>query len=73
MRVIVKYELELDDETFYEMEKVLLNNGYEDWKRDLSKDEWIRFVIEKYEETVEYLSCNNNDLEKAFIDMTHDF
>lgn len=73
MRVTVKYELELDDETFYEMEKVLLNNGCKNWKRDLSKDEWIRFVIENYEKTEEYLSCNNNDLEKAYIDMTYDF
>ena len=65
--------LELEDEKFDEMEKILLNDGYKNYKENWAEDEWTRFVIKTYEDTNRYLNCNKGNLEAAYNDMKYDF
>ena len=69
----VTITLTLEDEKFNEMETILLNNGYKRLKKEKSESEWIRFVIEMYEDTEPYLEHNNGNLEEAYNDMIYDF
>lgn len=64
--------LELEDEKFNEMEKILLNDSYEKCKESWTDEQWTRFVIETYEDTELYLDCNDGDLEKAYKDRIYD-
>lgn len=66
-RVIIT--LELEDDKFEEMEKVLLNNGC---PKDRIEN-WDAHVINTYYETERYLECNGGDLSRAYRDMIYDF
>ena len=65
--------LELEDEKFNEMEKILLTHGCKTCKENFTEDQWTRYVIENYEDTEAYLDCHNGDLEMAYLDMINDF
>ena len=61
--------LELEDDKFEEMERVLLNNRC---SKDNHKN-WDAHVIETYNKTISYLECNGGDLNRAYRDMIYDF
>ena len=61
--------LELEDEKYNAMEIIMINRGC---KKNNYKN-WEQNVIETYYKAETYLECNNNDLEKAYIDMLYDF
>lgn len=65
--------LELEDEKFDEMEKILLNDSYKKCKEDWTDEQWTQFVIETYMDTEPYLDCHNGNLEVAYEDMRYDF
>lgn len=66
-RVIIT--LELEDDKFEEMEKILINDG-------VSKgmiENWDAYVINTYNKTERYLECNGGNLLRAYRDMIYDF
>ena len=68
----VTITLELEDDKFAEMERIILKHGYKSFKEKASEAEWVRFVIETYENTEPYLDCNDGELEEAYYDMRYD-
>ena len=68
-RVIIT--LELEDEKFDAMEKILLRRGIN--RNAVNAEEWDKFVIEQYNRTEPYLECWDGNLEKAYEDMIFDF
>lgn len=64
--------LELEDEKFNEMEKVLIKNGMR--KEDFeTAEQWDGFVIREYNKTETYLVLYDGNLEEAYTDMIYDF
>ena len=68
----VTITLSLEDDKFNEMEKILLDNGSKNFKKSVSENDWIRYVIETYEDTKSYLDYHKGNLEEAYKDMLSD-
>lgn len=70
----VTITLNLEDDKFESMEKILLKHGDYD-KDDVTEEMWVRYVIETYEKVKPYLdlSCNHGNLEEAYLDMSSDY
>ena len=69
----VTITLSLEDDKFNEMETILLNNGSKRFKEEVNENDWIRYVIEMYEDTKPYLDYHKGNLEEAYKDMLSDF